>query len=195
MKTKTCTLFFIALTFLCPIIFCCSCQRDNGCPNPNVKVSLSRKDSFMPYQGNEALKFLHNNSDTQTFIGQGKETYYITEGVSMQGECPKDYESVRVKFLNQTSNDILSIDYYRDKNNFTANQSSNAYTFYKVSYKNKSFNTELLYTNSSLMTINGVPYDYVFLIGNDTSSNYDALRVSTGLLRIRIQNENWDLIP
>jgi hypothetical protein len=194
MKTKIYSILFFALTLSSALTLSCCKNNDNHCPSTNQKVNLSRKDAFMPYQGNETLKFFHNNLDTQIFVGQGKETYYTTEYASQEGECAKDYENVRIKFLNQASNDILIIDYTRDANTFTYNQSSNPYTFYKVSYKNVLYKNVLYYSNSNFITINGFAYDYVFFTGNDTISNYTTLRISTGLLRLKIQNENWDLI-
>jgi uncharacterized protein YpmB len=161
-------------------------------------VNLSRKDAFMPYQGNEQLNFLHNNTDTQIFIAQGKETYYTTEGISQEGECNKDYEDVRVKFVNQTTNDIFTLAYERDKSIFSVNpsygHSENQYTYYKISYKNKNYNTEIYNSINNAIIINNVSYEAVTYIGTDTLSNYVAYKWGKGILRIRVNNENWDLI-
>jgi hypothetical protein len=160
---------------------------------------LSSKSSYVPYQGTEQIKFLHNNSDTQVFIGQGSETYYITEPAITEGDCAKDYESVRVKFLNQTTNDLITLAYERDRSLFSINpsygHSDNQYTYYKVSYKNKTFNTEVFTSINNTIIINNVGYQAVTYIGGDTTSNYVGYKWGKGILRIRVNSENWDLIP
>ncbi|MFI5220758.1 MAG: hypothetical protein ACHQK8_00415 [Bacteroidia bacterium] len=179
--------------------FWCGCNNERLCPNPNAKVFLVYRDNYIPYQGNEKLKFLHNNLDTQIFIGQSKETYYTTEGASNDGECPKDYEDVRVKFLNQTTNDIFTLAYERAKTMFSPNPSQgysdNLYTYYKLTYKNKTYSTEYYNSNYNQVFINNVGYIGVAYIGTDSTSNYVAYRWGKGILRIRVNNENWDLIP
>ena len=195
MKNKSYFVLFLVLAFSSAFMFCCSNKSDDHCPNPNVKVSLLYRDDYVPYQGNEKLKFLHNNSDTQIFIGQGKETYYVTEGISAQGECPKDYESVRVKFLNQTTNDLFTLAYERDKTSFPNIVDWNNYTFYKIAYKGKIFKNQIYNYNNDSIHINNVFYKHVLIIGFDTTSNYIAYRGGIGVLKIKMDSENWDLIP
>ncbi len=199
MKTKIYTILFFCLATTSAITLnCCKNSDDSHCPSTNQKVLLKYKDDYVPYQGNEHLKFLHNNTDTQIFIAQGKETYYTTELVSQEGECPKDYEDVRVKFVNQTTNDVFNLVYERDKSIFSVNPSpgysDNLYTYYKLYYKGKMYNTELYNSNYTQININDVYYGGVLYIGTDTTSNYVAYKVGKGLLRIRLNNENWDLI-
>jgi hypothetical protein len=199
MKTKIYSILFFALTLSCAItLSCCSRSNDNHCPSTNQKIPLGYKDSYVPYQGNEHLKFLHNNTDTQIFIAQAKETYYTTEGASQQGECAKDYEDVKLKFVNQTTNDVFNLVYERDQVTFPITPSpgylDNDYTFYKLSYKNKTYNTQLYFSGNTPIYIDNVGYGGVIYIGNDTTSNYVAYKVGKGILRIRVNNENWDLI-
>ena len=192
-------LLFLALTFSCAITLCCSNKSDSHCPDQNAKVYLAYKDQYVPYKGNDTIKFLHNNLDTQVFIGQGKETYYTTEGPSQEGECAKDYEDVRVKFLNQTTNDVFTLAFERDRTNFSVvpsqGYSDNLYTYYKLSYKNKMYYTELYNSHYTQVYVNNIIYQGVTYIGTDSVSNYVAYKWGKGILRIRVNNENWDLIP
>ena len=86
MKTKIYSILFFVLTLSGALALSCCKNNDNHCPSPNQKIPLGHKDSYVPYQGNEHLKFLHNNTDTQIFVAQGKETYYTTEYASQVGE-------------------------------------------------------------------------------------------------------------
>jgi len=98
MRTNNKSIFLFALAIY-GLLFSCSCKQEHTCPSQNAKVYLEYKDQFVPYKGNEQLNFLHNNNDTQIFIGQGKTTYYITDNtVSDLGGCPMDHESVKIKF-------------------------------------------------------------------------------------------------
>jgi hypothetical protein len=191
MKTKIYSILFSALTLSCVLTLSC-CKNDSGCPSTNAKVYITNGNSAIPYQGNEHLKFLHNNTDTQIFIAQGKETYYITEGITQEGECNKDYESIRVKFLNQTTNDILEYRYERDKSLFGGGARVNLYTGFKFLYLGKLYINEFFIASDSLL-IGNQKYPFVAFYGIDTD-NYIA-RSPLGILRIRVNNENWDLIP
>ncbi len=200
MKTKIYTILFFCLAISCAItLSCCKSSDDSHCPSTNQKIALGHRDSYVPYQGNEHLKFLHNNSDTQIFVAQGKETYYTTEPASQQGECAKDYEDVKVKFVNQTTNDVFTLEYERNKSLFDVNpsygHSDNLFTFYKIAYKNKNFNVELYSSVNNTIIINNIGYQAVTYIGTDTVANYVGFKWGKGILRIRVDGENWDLIP
>ena len=187
---KTYSLHIICRVVLCICVFC-SCKQDHSCPNPNEKVALT-PGNHVSYQGNEQIKFLHNNADTQVFVGQGKETYYITEEVTKEGECAKDHESTKVKFQNTTTLNILEYRYEWDKNLFGGGARVNAYTGFKFIYKGKTF-TDEFYDAPDSTTIGTKKYAHVAFYGTDTN-NYVA-RNSSGILRIRVNYENWDLIP
>ena len=106
MKTKTYSIFYAAFILACILFFGCR-PNDVNCPSPNAKVYLQYSNQFVPYQGNEQLKFLHNNTDTQIFIGQGKTSYFINDNTASDMGCSKDHESTKINFINNTSK-ILS---------------------------------------------------------------------------------------
>ena len=194
MKTKNNTISLYILV-LSSLFFSCSCKQEHTCPNPNVKESLLSPNIFVPYIGNERLKFLHNNNDTQTFIGQGKETYYISDNHLDDISCPTDHQSLRVKFLNNTTNDIFLLAYEYDQALFSSSTSGSPHTFYKFTYKNKTFYSQFYDSDTNTIYISNHPYKYVSYIGNDTNNFVAYGGVPAGILRIRINSENWDLIP
>ncbi len=100
-----------------------------------------------------------------------------------------------MKFLNQITNDVFTLAYERDRAYFSNILDWNNYTFYKIGYKGKVFKNEVYKYNIDSILINKIFYKHVSIIGFDTTSNYVAYRGGIGILKIRIDSENWDLIP
>lgn len=191
---KRCTYIQIFLIVFSMSISSCD---DDPCDGAVEKVMLANKDHFIPYTRNEQLKFLHNNLDTHIFIGVKKENYFIRDGGNTEGTCAKDYESVRVSFLNTSTNEPLSLAYQRNMELFPSivdNNSDNAHTYYIFDYKGKIFTSIFKSTGYDPVVINNISYTGITYIGVDTNNCF--LRKSrVGIVRIRIKGENWDLIP
>ncbi len=195
MKNRNFYNLFVVLV-LSGILFLGCSPGDRICSPANEKVHLYYANIHVPYVGNETIKFLHNNIDTQIFIGQGKLDYYVSDHHAGEGICPNDHQCQAVKFINSTTNDVFIFRYEYDEGifQFTSSSSSNPYTFYKLTYKNKTFCNKFYFSDTNRVIINSQSYQYVDFIGVDTN-NYVAFETPTGILRIRINNENWDLIP
>ena len=191
MKTK---IFFILFYSLLLSNIFSGCKSEPDCTKTPDKEYLLSPTIAVPYKGNEQLKFLHNNLDTQIFIGQGKETYFVSDNAVSDLGCAKDHQCLKVNFLNSTTNDIFLLKYEFDNALFPFSTNGNPYTFFKFTFKNKT-NYSLFYeSDTNTIYINSHPYQYVRYIGSDTN-NYVAYGLPTGILRIRMNNENWDLIP
>jgi hypothetical protein len=193
MKNKTCSIFYVALILACVLIFN-GCKQSIDCTKTPEKVYLLSPDQFVTYKGNEQLKFLHNNLDTQIFIGQGKETYFVSDNAVSDLGCAKDHQSLKVNFLNSSTNEVFLLKYEFDNSLFSFSTNGSPYTFYKLTYKNKTFYSLFYESDTNTIYINSHPYQYVRYIGSDTN-NYIAYGLPTGILRIRVNNETWDLIP
>ena len=192
MKTKICSIIFAAFILAC-IIFIGGCKSEHTCPNPNTKVYLEYKDQFVPYKGNDTIKFLHNNMDTQIFIGQVKISYFINDNSGSGDACSKDHESTKINFINNTSKDTFLFKYEFDNALFPFTTNGSPYTSYKFTYKNKFFYSIFYDSKTSIIYINSHPYNYVWFIGSDTSNC--VVTAAPGIVSIRVNNENWDLIP
>jgi len=85
----------------------------------------------VPYTGNDTLRFLHNNTDTQTFVGQGLERFYVSSRRQQDTKCSEeDHESIRIRFVNPQTQDEIKMEYSYDIK-FSDIFSLNAKTYYK----------------------------------------------------------------
>ena len=84
----------------------------------------------MPYTGTETLRFLHNSTDTQTFVGQGMERFYVDYREQEDGSCLEEHESVRIRFVNPQTQDEIKMEYVFDP------VFGSTFTFYKFYFKN-----------------------------------------------------------
>lgn len=177
-------------------IFILGCSPETNCPTPNQKVYLYYASDYVPYTGNDQIKFLHNNIDTQLFLVQGKVDYFINDNNAGDGGCNHDHQSQAVKFLNNTTNDIFMFKYEYDQTTFqyTSSSSSNPYTFYKLTYKNKNFFNKFYFSDTNRVNINNHLYNYVYYVGTD-SNNCIFCGYGSGIISIRMNGEKWDLIP
>ena len=184
MKNKEYSILIYALV-ISSTFFSCSCKQEQTCPNPNQRTSFAQQGFTVDYQGNESLRFLHNKSDTQTFIGQGKKTYYTTVAGNDLG-CAQDYEACTITFINKITNDAF--------NYLLENKR------YQYKFKDSIFDDFLFSTGSNIVTINNITYSNVgyFIrknITNDTNSSYMAYTPSKAFIKIKLNGEIWELIP
>lgn len=160
MKTQilTCLIAILAMLKLT------SCSTE--CDEP-TKILLKELDKYVPYTGYDTLKFLHNNTDTQTFIGQGINYFWVHEPKS-EPSCPEDHQSLAIQFRNQQNGNIIKMEYVYDRNFFYNKDENTYYKFYKNGI---SFGPETRIYDLSPTIINGVDYSisFIFSLYQDTS--------------------------
>ncbi len=157
--------------------------------------------TYIPYNGNETLKFLHNNIDTHTFKIYNKETYYTKEEKSGgEGSCPTQYQAFKVNILNQNNNSVFTLKYERDPSLFPNNSygmTGHSYGFFKFKGPNIFYFKEIFSSSTKRINISGVEYPYGRIIGLDSTSNFIQYLPGAmpGIIRIFINGEKWELIP
>lgn len=177
-----------------------SCSTD--CDEP-TKVPLKELDKYVPYTGYDTLRFLHNNTDTQTFIGQGINYFWVREGKS-EPSCPEDHQSLVIQFRNRQNGNIIKMEYVYD-NSLLLSQfdySVNSHTYYKFYYDRFEWiYGEKIYVPNKPFNINN--YDYptltFFTVNGDTSENYLAFRNVFGgdfggIVKLKVLNDTLTLI-
>jgi len=101
-NTKTPLLSLVFIAFVITAVPACN---NRTCNEYEIHSYPGGKD----YYGFDTLKFLHNSFDTQVFVGQGNERFYVETGISDEGDCPDKYESERLRFVNpKTKDEIVS---------------------------------------------------------------------------------------
>ena len=157
--------------------------------------------TYIPYNGTETLKFLHNNTDTHTIKVYNKETYYtVEERIGDEGSCPTQYQAFKVNLLNQNTNQVFTLKYERDPSLFPYNSygmSGHAHAFFKFSGSNIFYFKEIFSSSTLRITISGINYPYGRIIGLDSTSNYIQYLPGgmPGIIRFKINNETWDILP
>lgn len=96
--------------FLLAIIYT-GCSND--CEEPQIVTVSSQNQGYMPpYSGADTLRFLHNNLDTQIYIGQG--ISYYTCGTEYDGtnpECRTEYQAASYSFFCMTNSNKITFKY------------------------------------------------------------------------------------
>ena len=167
------------------------------------KIYLKDLHKYVPYTGTETLRFLHNNTDKQTFVGQGMEHFYVANKRQQDDGCYQDHESVRIRFVNPQTQDEIKMEYLFDEGAFSGVYSLNENTSYKIYYKNKFSGGEVsLKHGNSHIGINNFLYRTNGLIllslSNDTPS-YIYYRIPydgepAGILKIKYPSDTLTLI-
>lgn len=183
--------YFINLVFLAFMFIGISCGSDR-CEGGNEKIPLRYRELYVPYNGTETIRFLHNKVDTHTFQATSKQTYYITKS-SDADNCAKDFESIVVNFMNLNTNEPFVFKYEYDPQMFGMSPAgtANDHTYYKLAYKGKLF----AYRSALSQTyINNILYVGLHFIGPDTTNNYMAFKGQKGIVKIAIDGETWEII-
>jgi hypothetical protein len=194
MKQFTLTSILIAIVATM-LLYLTACS-DDECTELRTE-NLFR--TYIPYNGTETLKFLHNNTDTHTIKVYNKETYYtVEERIGDEGSCPTQYQAFKVNLLNQNTNQVFTLKYERDPSLFPYNSygmSGHAHAFFKFSGDNAFFFKELLQSSKDSTIVLGKKYIIGRIIGGDTASNFIQYINAIGIIRIIIKGEKWELIP
>ncbi len=96
---------FYLIIFFALLVGC-----NTECDTPQIIKANSSFGYLPPYTGVDTLTFLHNNLDTQVYIGQGISQYWIPEaGTDM--ECPKKYEGLSYNFVCNSNGNNISFTY------------------------------------------------------------------------------------
>jgi hypothetical protein len=147
MKT-TYSQFLLCCMILCGLFTLSNCKDDCA----EKKIPLKDLQLYVPYNGNDTLRFLRNSTDTQIFVGQGLERFYVTTKKQEDDACPEDHESVRIRFKNTQNNNEIKMEY--------------------IFYYKESFSGGLvdILTSSTSLNINGYIYNSlsIFSLSKDT---------------------------
>ena len=189
---------FTITTILLLTITSCSTE----CDEP-TKVPLKRLNEYVSYTGYDTLRFLHNNTDTQTFIGQGINYFWVRKPAFDDTQCPEDHESLAIQFKNHQNGDVIKMEYVYDWNEFSSVRSSNSQTDFRFYFNGVKFGVEQSSLRSPLsITIGGASYTYVTYFSNSVDTlTYLAYKVPSqfqlqgGILKLKLSSdENYELI-
>ena len=171
---KTANIFTITTILLLTITSC-----STECDEP-TKVPLRNLKEYVSYTGYDTLRFLHNNTDTQIFIGQGINYFWVRKPTD-DTQCPEDYQSLSIQFRNQKNGNTIKMEYVYDNNLFepSMDYGINSYTYYKFYFMgHKWIIGNKMFISGQPFVINGYSYPTLtfFSEGGDTSQNYLAFR-------------------
>lgn len=177
------------------MLICCMASLtncgDDGCDKSIIHPFPGGRD----YIGDDTLTFLNNNNDTQVFIGQGFERFYVKEGKRDEYDCADEYESERLRFVDtKTQDEIISEFIYAPKSNV----SRYGRRFY---YKNKLIADEEVSKTLLTLEINGDIYNRVSIYSQSPDTlayvifNHTSLgSVNHGIIKIKSSDEILTLI-
>jgi hypothetical protein len=193
---KIVNIFTITIILLLTITSC-----STECDEP-TKVTLKRLNEYVPYTGYDTLKFLYNNPDTQTFIGQGINYFWVRKPTD-DTQCPEDHQSLFIQFRNQKNGNTIKMEYVYDWNEFSSVRSTNSQTDFRFYFNGVKFGAEQSSLRSPLsITIGGESYTYVTYFSNSVDTLiYLAYKVPSqfqlkgGILKLKLSSdENYELI-
>jgi hypothetical protein len=165
MKT-TILIIFCSTALLFFVLILDSCAK---CDKDVMRITEKKLSEIIPYSGSETLKFLHNNSDTQLFVGQGRERFIVD--APRAEDCPIPYEGYRIHFRNITTGENITVEY--------SYQNDAHYTAYSFGYKGKFISQSSGHIWGGLGTsliVNAHEYYYITYYANSIdSANYFAI--------------------
>ena len=166
-----------------------------------ITVNLKDLHKYVPYSGTETLRFLHNNTDTQTFVGQGMERFYVGYRKQEDGACLEEHESVRIRFVNPKTQNEIKMEYVYDRTDFSNYTSPlNPFTSFRFFYKSENLGKQLVWTNEQHVEINSFQYNHVgFFTKAPDTPNYLAYRFPitidySGIIKIKHTGDTLTLI-
>lgn len=101
--------------------------------NRVTQYPLQNLSSYVSYTGYDTLRFLHNSTDTQVFVGQGINYFWVRKPAFDDTQCPEDHQSLSIQFRNQQNGNTLKMEYVFDYFEF------NNQNFLRFYYNDKSF--------------------------------------------------------
>jgi hypothetical protein len=161
------------------------CKEDIQSPHTIYKPIVP---SLIPYIGYEKLKFLHNNTDTLTFYGQGIKTDYNYS--STQDDCPSKIplENKYLIFIDSTYYNSFLVQLYIASD-------LNTYFLFKIN-NNTIYNGDFSIISKPYQSIDilGVKYDTISY--KEKQNNYLYYKTnSVGMLKFKTENDIFELIP
>jgi hypothetical protein len=162
---KSANIFTLTIILLFTISSC-----STECDEP-TKVPLRNLNAYVSYTGYDTLRFLHNNTDTQVFIGQGINYFWGRKPAIDDTFCPEDHESLSILFKNLLNENKIKMEYVYDWNEFSRVRWENDRTDFKF-YVNGSNVWRDFYINRPGPTlINGYEYSNAIIYSqySDTS--------------------------
>lgn len=151
---------FTITTILLLTITSCSTE----CDEP-TKVPLKQLSDYVSYTGYDTLRFLHNNTDTQIFIGQGVSYFWVRKPAFDDTQCPEDHESLAIQFKNHQNGDVIKMEYVYDYNDFP-NGYPNSHTFYRFEYNSLKIDLYDQVKYYPKLLLNGINYSNIMLFNN-----------------------------
>ena len=170
-------------------VFTLSNCKDKCIPE---KIYIKDLHKYVPYTGAEILRFLHNNTDTQTFVGQGIERFYVDAKRQQDDGCYQQHESVRIRFVNTQTQAEIKMEYVYD-----ISQGGNTLRLY---YKGNSVGGIQYWTLKNKVEINLFLYDYVsYYSSSPDTLNYLAYRSAfysgySGILKFKYPSDTLTLL-
>lgn len=180
---------FTITTILLLTITSCSTE----CDEP-TKVPLKRLNEYVSYTGYDTLRFLHNNTDTQTFIGQGINYFWVRKPAFDDTQCPEDHESLAIQFKNHQNGDVIKMEYVYDYEEF------NGKNYLRFYFNSINMGTDQKIYNDVPINFNGYLYSrlYFFSESKDTLQYIAYSSPLTngygGIIKIKISNKTFSII-
>ena len=166
-----------------------SCKRDcKETTNPPRTVDPTDEKLFLPYKGNELLKFLKNSKDTVILYSQGKKTAY--QYTSTQEDCPDKIplENKYLIFKDPSNNIGFLIQLY-------ITSTFSPYCIMKINDKTVyNDHTISLSGSSSTIEVLNISYARVHYIGDSNVVLYFQF-TDTGIVKFKYYNDIYELIP
>lgn len=185
---KKAFIIFTFVTFSSLIILSCNTE----CDEPQLIVD-SRLDNSMPYIGNEILRFLDKNLDTQSFVGQGILPYWTIENGD-DTRCTRKYKCLSLEFINLTTSDKIKIKYECEPSRY---YNSYFYYFFFNEYNFGSRNISL--ANPDPIYLNNYWYNNIHYYYDSDTTKYLVFRKEetgyNGIIKIKVaENDILTLI-
>lgn len=174
---STALLFFVLL-----LDSCAKCEQE--------VIKLKDLNAYVPYSGTDTIRFFHNNTDTQLFVGLGIERFSV--GKFRNESCPPTLcESMRISFKNTQSNAMIRLEYL-----YTA-ESGYRYLF---NYNKWGLSNLKGGSANDILVIGDHKYSYVNYYSSylDTVTHYIAYCYSfnnkAGIIKIKFPGDTLTLI-
>jgi hypothetical protein len=199
MKTQHLPLLLLGCFILSSLFTLSNCKDDCA----EKKILLKDLERYVPYTGNDTLRFLHNSSDTQIFVGQGLERFYVKHKKQEDYACPEEHESVRIRFKNIQTNDEIKMEYVFDLTEFSVSSSAdNSYTNYKFYSNNAYYGSVLTKDDLKYSTVksNDKVFNYIrFFYYPNNKTYFFAYRPPvdgnySGIVKIKRQSDTLEII-
>lgn len=181
--------FYFSSVLFFLITLCACCKKK--CPDPvyNYYYLSTEEKNFVPYSGNETLKFASNLGDTVIFYGQGRFSEFQEYQNITQCHDASDYmERYDVYFNCDTPEINIHIDAEHNASN-NAITISNASSFYF------SFYSGVKNPNLNSVTFNGVTYYDVYYFSDSGFTENLHYTKKDGIIHfVQRDGKQWTLL-